>query len=388
VTVVQRSLTVIVAVSQFVTATFVRADEAPSATMVTVTLTTDDKPSETLTGRILVQAQDGALLFEDRSGHMHQLTPQQFSNVEVQESPFARLPPDKLAGVLLQQTGSGFAIHITEHFVICSDASELYTQYCGRLLEKVFKEFQTVFADADLKLQPLPSKLPVLVFREAAVFQTFAKSQHPDTDFTDVPGYYSVRDNQMLITAISGDGDFRTNSDVIRELRKRPRQVETIVHEAVHQLAFNTGLQVRYADNPMWLSEGLAVYFETASGRSPLVWRRPGERNRIHLPGFRQAVQGDRLRLSLSDLVTSDSAFSSPDNLADAYAEGWALTYFLLKEEPAAFRELMRRQQLRKPLVTVPPTDRLKELEQVTGKPIAELEEALVRYMSRLRDPR
>ena len=37
------------------------------------------------------------------------------------------------------------------------------------------------------------------------------------------------------------------------------RNVATIIHEATHQLAYNSGMQRRYADNPMWVSEGLAT---------------------------------------------------------------------------------------------------------------------------------
>ena len=239
-----------------------------------------------------------------------------------------------------------------------------------------------------MKLRPISHKLPVLVFRQAAVFQEFARRQHPDTDFNDVPGYYSIRDNQMLITAISGDRSFRTNSDVIRELKKRPRQVETIVHEAVHQLSFNSGLQVRYADNPTWLSEGLAVYFETATGRSSLIWSRPGEPNRTHLPGFRNAVSGTKLELPLSNLLASDTAFRSQDQLAHAYAESWAVVLYLIRSRRDAFDQLMLRQQQRKPLMPVTATARLAEMAEVTDSTLSDLEAAVIRFMSRIRDRR
>ena len=356
---------------------------------VVVTLNSADQSTTSLVGKVLAKTQDGRLLLEDRTGRLHQLKPDQFSDVTEHADRFSYLPPDELAARLLKQTGAGFAIHTTEHFVICSDASELYTKYCGRLLEKVWTQFQKLFQDSPVKLQPLSLKLPVLVFREAAVFQGFARQQHPDTDFSDVPGYYSVRDNQMLIKASSGDREFRTNSDVIRELKKHPRQVETIVHEAVHQLAYNTGLQVRYADNPMWLSEGLAVYFETASGRGSLIWSRPGEPNRIHLPGFRQAAfAAGRLRLPLPELLSSDAAFSSAEQLADAYAEGWALTLFLIRNRRAAFDQLMLRQQQRRPWRTVSGADRLAEIAEVTGRSVAEIETDLLRFMSTVRDRR
>ena len=350
-----------------------------------VTLTSAEGAPTRLTGRVLFEAPDGGILFEERSGQLHQLAPKEFTSFGGRSGVFSYLPHDELAVLLLQQTGAGAAIHQTEHFVICSDASELYTKFCGRLLEKVFAEYLKFFEDSGVQLTSLTAKLPVLVFRDVARFQEFARRQHPDTDFTDVPGYYSVRDNQMLITAVSGDRAFRTNSDVVRELKKKPRQVETIVHEAVHQLAFNTGLQVRFADNSMWLSEGLAVFFERASGRSSMIWSRPGEVSRIHLPGYKAATRQNRLRLPLSELLESDQAFRSADKLADAYAQGWAITYFLIRSDRDAFDRLLLHLQNRKPLQAVDATTRLAEFETATGRPLVDFERNLLRYMSRVR---
>src|SRR5262249_29214791 len=38
--------------------------------------------------------------------------------------------------------------------------------------------------------------------------------------------------------------------------------LSTIMHEAAHQLSFNTGLLNRHGDCPVWLAEGLATYCE------------------------------------------------------------------------------------------------------------------------------
>lgn len=352
---------------------------------VDVRLQRDESPVAIVSGRILAKPAQGDLLLEDRLGRIHQLSSKEIAGVSVGSESFSYLPTDEAASELLKTVPGGFATQTTEHFLICSDASELYTAYCGRLLEKVFDEFDKLFRDSAVNLRPVNHKLPVLVFRETAVFQEYAKRQHPDTDFSDVPGYYSIRDNQMLISAISGDRSFRTNSDVIRELKKRPRQVETIVHEAVHQLSYNTGVQVRYADNPTWLSEGLAVYFETASGRGSLIWSRPGEPNRIHLPGFRNAATGDRLRLPLANLLAVDAAFQSPEQLADAYAESWAVTSYLIRNQRNAFDQLVLHQQRRKPMKVVSANERLAEMREVTQLDPTELEAAVIHFISRLR---
>lgn len=352
---------------------------------VVVKLVTALDGHDEITGRVLATLDNGQLLVEDRSGRLYPLQPNQFTEISDQAAEFSYLTEQELGASLVRAAGAGFAVHTTDHFVICSDASGLYTTYCGRLLEKVHEKFYGLFEGSPVTLHPLTARLPVLVFRESAVFREFAKRQHPDTDFSDVPGYYSIRDNQMLITAISGDRAFRTNSDVIRELKKRPRQVETIVHEAVHQLSYNSGLQVRYAANPTWLSEGLAVYFETASGRGSLIWSRPGEPSGTHLPGFRNAATRTRLRLPLANLLSSDAAFNSAEQAADAYAESWALTMYLIRSERRAFDQLMRKQQQRVPLTVMSPDQRLAEIAEVTGLTPTELEAKVLRYMSNVR---
>ncbi|MEQ9409640.1 MAG: DUF1570 domain-containing protein [Fuerstiella sp.] len=361
-------------------------DDPP--TVSSVQLKSESGTGKRLMGRVVAQTQDGSILLEERSGRVHVVSSDRIDQLTDQGILFQPLTVDEMAAELLRQTGAGFAIHRTDNYVICSDASEVDTEFCGRLLQRVAEEYQQFFADSEITLRAVPRQLPVIIFRDTVRFQEFARQQHPDTDFADVPGYYSVRDNQMLITAVSGDREFRTNGQLIRELKNEPRQVETVVHEAVHQLAFNTGLQVRYADNPLWLSEGLAVYFEHAAGSSNTVWHRPGGVGRLHFGGFRQASAEGRLRLPLSELLTSDKAFQTAGQNADAYAESWALVHFLVRTDRAAFDRYLVKLQKRTPLRAVPGSTRLKELQQATGMTANELEASLLRYMARLRSPR
>jgi len=358
------------------------ADEKP----ILMRLETGEAPSPTsVVGRIVARNDAGQLLLEEPSGRLHSHTIKPTDTLTELQQPFQRLTADEMAAHLLNETGAGFRIHRTDNFLICSDASDLYTDFCSRLLQRVATGYQEFFEGSEVRIQDTPADLPVIIFRNSETFQAFAKQQHPTTDFSDVPGYYSVRDNQMLIAAVSGDREFRTNPQLLRELRKKTRQIETIVHEAIHQLAFNTGLQVRYADNPLWLSEGLAVYFEHAAGRGTELWVQPGGVNRIHLPGFKAASASGRLRLSLSQLISSDASFQSADQLADAYAESWALTYYLVRSDRQAFDKYLSALQNRKPLEAVDATTRLREFEAATGASLAEIEERLVKYMSRVR---
>ena len=349
-----------------------------------VTVILPNATPDSVSGQIHARAPDGSLLVEEPGGRLHILSATDFTDVKQHETPFVRLSADEMATHLLSMAGSGFEVVRTDNFVICSEASPLYTAFCGRLMQKVVAEYQKLILDAGVNLKPVPDYLPVIVFRNSATFQEFAREQHPGIDFSDVPGYYSIRDNQMLIAAVSGEREFRSNGDVVRELRKNLRQVETIVHETVHQLAFNTGLQVRYGDNPLWFSEGLAVYFEAATGTGNSLWSLPGGANRIHLPGFKAATTTGSLRLPLPSLISSDASFSSK-SAADAYAEGWASVHCLLRRDRDAFARYVGVLQQRVPLAPVRPEQRLDEFRMATGKTLDEFQTDLLRHMKRVR---
>ncbi len=68
----------------------------------------------------------------------------------------------------------------------------------------------------------------------------------------------SSRTNSSSSTTRSNDGGRNASTRV---------NTFTLVHEAIHQLTYNTGLLDRQADVPVAISEGLATFGEHA--RSP-----------------------------------------------------------------------------------------------------------------------
>ena len=366
------------------------AAELPQNKLISLTTRQADGSQLAIAGRVHVEAQDGSIMLEDRTGRIHSLLPAQILEREETDIQFSFLPIAELSAHLMGAHGDTFRLHETDNFLLCSDASEVYTVYCGRLLESVLSKYVDFFEDSDVKLVSPTVKMQVVIFRNKTTFSEYARQQHPETDFSDVPGYYSIRDNQMLVTAVSGDRQFRRESDLVRVLKRNRRQVETIVHEAIHQLAFNTGLQVRYAPNPMWLSEGLAVYFEGTSGSGPLAWSRPGESSRVHLPGLKQLSNNDALPVPLISLLGSDSAFQSADQVtfAYAYAESWSLTHFLITRHRAAFDRLLASYQSAKPLESITQEQHVERFLTAVVSPLDEVSSNLRRHFDRLRVPR
>ena len=160
------------------------------------------------------------------------------------------------------------------------------------------------------------------------------------------------------------------------------RTVATIVHEATHQIAFNCGLNARYSDCPLWFSEGMAVFFETPDLASPKGWRNVGGVNRPRLVQFRDYL-GRRPANSLRSLLEDDKRFRDPQQSLDAYAEAWALTYFLLRQHPRQYIDYLRTLSKKKPLVWDSPETRLAEFTAVFGS-VDRLEAELLRYMARV----
>ncbi|MCR9200615.1 MAG: DUF1570 domain-containing protein [Planctomycetaceae bacterium] len=363
-----------------------RDDDGPPHIELDVPLA--DGTQQVLRGQLLAEMSDDQLMVEESTGAIYIIPGVRPDNRRAVEEPFQYLTDEQMAAFLKQQMGESFRVVQTEHYVLCSQAGDLFTEYCGKLLERVHEEFYEFFEDRGLTLQPLRNKLPVIVMRDAASLQAFASRQHPETDFADTPGYYSVRHNQMLISGAAAAGSFRRVTDVAREMREHVRQVETIVHEAVHQLSYNSGLQVRYADNPVWLSEGLAVFFESTSGRASLGWGRPGEVSRLHLPTLKSLRVVAGTPVFLESLAVSPEAFLDERQAARAYAESWATFHYLASRQKQALMRLLKAYQQAKPGVGLGAERHTELLEDALGESLADGESTVLRYVKRLRSPR
>ncbi len=366
------------------------ASDVFAASPLTSVTIRSDLGEQQLVGRVLVQAADGGLLLEEPGGRIRQFAPAALIGQQLTSQPFVPHAAAALSAELKQQAGAEFQCISTDHYVICSDGNPIFAEMCGRLLETVHDRFFEFFRGShSITLRPLQGHLPVMVFSSVEDYRRFAADQHPDVDFADTPGYYSVRDNQILLTEmVSAAAELRSESAIRRKLSQSPRQIATIVHEAVHQLAFNTGLHVRLADNPLWLTEGLAVWFEPASPRAKLLWSRPGQVNPVHHPAFQHFSRGGRLHVPLEGLLSANESFAGEKTVAAAYAESWALTAYLIRHHRRGYDRLLARVAARKPLIVVSAEERLTEFQDSVGRSLHEIDDALIPFVARLRAER
>jgi hypothetical protein len=276
--------------------------------------------------------------------------------------------------------GAGFRRSDTEHFVILSDCAEDWTAARGRLLERTREQYFRVAEKMKLPVFPHRAKLLCVLFNDHEQYQRFAR-QHDGLEAQWVAGYYATMTNRIVFyndatspayTAVrdridtyeqqlrqtrskAEEATRRRQSDAARRLftsadelerriqRERSRigkraaafSTAKTVHEAVHLLSFNTGMQLSDRDYPFWLSEGLATSFETEDAA--------GDFGPDHASGLgsRRERYGELERLGrlrpLGALVTLTDVPGLDGDTAEAmYSQSHAVFSYLYARDPAA----------------------------------------------------
>jgi hypothetical protein len=353
-----------------------------------VTVRRDGREIE-VQGRILETAQDGGLLIQAQDGVLWRVEPQDVASQSSDAAPFKPLAADELAQQLLRTLPPGFEVYKTAHYLVLHNTSPVYARWCGGLFERLYGAFNKYWKSRDFNLVEPEFPLAAIVFADE---QSYLKYCGPDLGAAgkSIIGYFNLQTNRMAMYDLSGaqalGGGRDRGSSAIRKVLSHPdaeRLVATIVHEATHQIAFNCGLQTRLSDCPYWFSEGLAVYFETPDLSSASGWRNMGGVNRPRLTQFQQYLRR-RPADSLTTLVCNDKRFRQSGLALDAYAEAWALTYYLVHRCSKQYVAYLRMLSKKEPLKWDSEATRLAEFQAAFGD-LKKLDAAFLHYMATVR---
>jgi Protein of unknown function (DUF1570) len=309
----------------------------------------------------------------------------------VRDQPFTPLKSSELAERLVAKMPPGFRIHTTPHYVICYNTSREYAQWTSSLLERLYKAFTSYWQNKGLKLRESEFPLPVLVFSDRSSYDAAAREDLPGGT-GNIVGFYSLRSNRINMFDLTGAeavraagprrGSLREINDMLSQPAAVPL-VATIVHEATHQIAFNCGLSTRYADIPLWQCEGMAVYFEAPDLASTRGWRGIGKVNYPRLETFRRN-QSRWNEGSLAGLLADSRRLRDPRTAFDAYADAWALNYYLIKYRPSEYLAYIKMLAEKRPLEDDDPQERLTEFREHFGD-LRSLEQDFLKQMSRVK---
>jgi len=349
-----------------------------------------DQRQHDVTGRILLRAQDGGVLFLTDDNILWDVQPNELHEQHALPDPPLFLQGEAFQQRVVRDLPPGFQTLATPHYLICYNTARPYAQWCSALFEKLYRGFHGHWMKLGYPLHAPETPLVAYVFQREEDYLTYAKNELGDAA-QQVIGYYSLHTNRIALYDITGvtasqPRSRARNAALIQEILSAPeaeRNVATVIHEATHQLAFNSGLQTRFADVPVWLSEGLAMFFESPDLDNRNGWRL-GEVNRLRWRRF-QAIQSDRPADSLMTLVRSDDRFRDTATAEDAYAEAWALCHFLIKKRPKQFVAYAQSQASLRPLEAPSPDQRLAAFQTHFDARPEELDPVVVEHILRLR---
>jgi hypothetical protein len=349
-----------------------------------------DGRQRTVEGRIVVEAADGGILLQSNNGVLWSIEHTDLQLRKKLEEPFKPLSPAALSERLLSEMPAGFRSYTTPHYVVVYNTSRTYAQWTGSLLERLYKAFTNYWEGQGIELHDPEFPLPVFLFANRQEYDQASRDDLPGGTGSII-GFYSLRSNRVNMFDLTGVEALRASGSrgSMREINQMLSQpaavplVATVVHEATHQIAFNCGLQARYADIPLWQCEGMAVYFEAPDLTSTRGWRGIGRVNYPRLETFRKNLSNWQAG-SLEELLRDSRRLRDPRTAVDAYADAWALNYYLIKYEPKAYTEYLETLAEKRPLIDDTPEARLAEFRKHFGD-LGKLEQEFLKQMSRVK---
>lgn len=340
-------------------------------------------------GKIVTEAVNGQLLLLATDGKFWVLEPKQVLERTSDETPFTPVKREALEKLLLQEF-PGFKIHKTTNYLICYNTSPAYAQWCGGLFERLHRGFQNFWSRKRFPVHTSELPLVAILYDGRESFQKHVHEEIGEASQSYL-GYYSPTSNRVHLLDLTGveerkrgerTGARKRMSEVLARPEALP-QIAAIVHEATHQLAYNCGVQTRLADNPAWVSEGLAMYFETPDLNSTSGWTSIGLVSANRLQQMRQ-YQPTRPVDSLETLIRDEQRFHTTKDMAlDAYAEAWALNHFLFTRHQAEYIAYLKKLAEKPSGEQGTPETRLEEFKAAFGD-LQKLDTDFLRYIATL----
>jgi hypothetical protein len=354
-----------------------------------------DGKTEHLSGKLIVTAQDGGVMLQTPDGKLWNISPEEIVDHQQDDKPFTPLTAEQIKKQILRELPAGFDTVKTAHYLIFYNTSRGYALWCSTLFERLYTSFISFWTHRGFKLHEPETPLVILIYSDQS---TYARQSTDELQgvANRVIGFYSLQTNRVKTYDLTGAQSVRQPGDnkrmdaaQINDLLSLPAattMVATVIHEATHQIAFNCGLQQRFADIPLWLCEGLAMYFETPDLSYGKGWRTIGEVNPARLQRFQNYLLR-RPADSLQTLLADDKRFRNSDaqTALDAYAEAWSFNYFLLRMHAKEYETYLQRLAEKDPLVWDGPAARLKEFKACFGPDLAALDAEFVRYIARVK---
>lgn len=305
-----------------------------------------------------------------RDGQMWEFAPSDAQSFSKSSASFYAYSQAELRGQLMREFGNKFEVSGNGHYLVVHPAGQ--KDLWAPRFEELYRSFVLYFNTRAFRPSEPQFPMVAIVYPRQADFQRAAIADG-STNVQNMLGYYSPKTNRIALydATAGGNGlDWSTNAD-------------TIIHEATHQMAFNAGMHNRFGQSPAWVCEGLATMFEARGVWNGRMHHNLADRvNRIQLAAFRRNLSR-RPPNAIAQTVSSDRAFDKDTEAA--YAEAWALSFFLSEQEPRKYVQYLMKTAAVKDFTAYPAPQRLKDFTEVFGGNLALLDARMQRFIGELK---
>lgn len=343
-----------------------------------------------LVGEILIEAQDSSLYFRSHDGKIWFVKPTEIVKKTDNDDAVPPINKKELGKQLLAELPAGFKIYETKHYVIAYQTEPAYARWIGGLYEgRLYRGFEQFWEKKKkLPLSDPAFPLVAIIFESSAEYNRYVTQELGAGQ--SMVAYYNLQTNRITLYDLTAELrnpnqplDDRSIEQIVQTSAAIP-MVATIIHEGTHQLMFNRGVQTRFAETPLWLNEGLAIYFETPALDSARGWKAPGLVNEQRLLEFRRNL-ATRPADALQRMIQSDEPFRNAETAIASYAEAWAFNHFLLNKHSEQFVKYVTQTSAKKPLIADSPEKRLAEFQEFLGDDWQALDQEFIEYARNLR---
>lgn len=321
-----------------------------------------------LAGMSLFWSKSDAVLLS-RDGRLWFFRPGEAQNVRRTQDEFRAFTSTRMVSELAAEFGAQFEITSTGNYLVVHPPGQ--GQEWGRRFDELYRSFQHFFSVRGFSVKRPPFPLVAVVFQNRGDFLRYTQRDLGQPR-EDVLGYYSPTTNRVAMYDVTAGQDEQAWF----------QNAETIIHEATHQTAFNTGIHNRLRPPPRWVVEGLGTLFESRGVWDSRHNARAGDRiNQQQLAIFRRNLPS-RSKDFFPRLLAGDRPFES--EMIAAYAESWAWTYYLIETQPRKYAAYLQRTSQGKPFSEYSSTQRLADFTAIFGDDLGKLEAQFLRFVEGL----
>ena len=299
-----------------------------------------------------------------RDGAMEVLNRNQARNVKKLAPGFRPYSAATIRDRLMREFGAGWDVSSTAHYLVAHPMGD--TAQWAQRFEMLYREMLSYFSVRGIDVHEPKFPMVAVIMPNERAFQSYARSQGINLG-SGYLGFYVSDSNRILMY----DANSASN-------------IETVIHEAAHQTAFNTGIHNRFSPPPRWICEGIGTLFEAPGVYSSSKHRNLRDRiNRGQYAAYRHFFPDGASEAKLHRLISDERYFMS--NTDEAYSLAWALTFMFTEQETGELSKYLQRTSSGAPFTFASPQKMASDFAACFGSDLAMISARLDRFMKELR---